>query len=306
MLSRSRRKVSSWSSGRRGIRLPPAELLAQAIHGLGLATHAQERALAIGALLQHRASGEDLPAQVLRRPGEEELGLEALLEERVDRLAQLRDVTLPFRAHHDAAGVLRAQRRFVAAAVNFVENQEARYALRADLVEHFLGHRELPLEPGITRIDDVGEQRRLERFVERRLERRDEPVRQVLDEADRVADEHARDALGVEGPHRGIERREELVRHQRLASRQGARQGGLARIRVSDERHAREPLTLLAPGALRLALEGHSIELLLQLGDAVADLAPVELAVRLAAAAAAGAAAPPVLLPGLPGGLAAA
>src|SRR5207247_5962866 len=56
---------------------------------------------------------------------------------------------------------------------------------------------------------------------------------------------------------------------------------------------------LLAPGALRLALEGHSIELLLQLGDAVADLAPVELAVRLAAAAAAGAAARPVLRPGL-------
>src|SRR5438477_3006426 len=53
-----------------------AQLLAQALHGLGLAAHAQERALAVGALLQHRAGGEDLPAQFLRRPGKEELGLD--------------------------------------------------------------------------------------------------------------------------------------------------------------------------------------------------------------------------------------
>src|SRR5207237_91671 len=58
------------------------------------------------------------------------------------------------------------------------------------------------------------------------------------------------------------------------------------------------------PGALRLAPEVHRVELLLQLGDAVADLAPVELAVRLAAAAAAGAAARPVLRPCLLGGFA--
>src|SRR6185503_4954279 len=64
-----------------------AQLLAQARNGLGLAAHAQERALGIGALLQHRAGGEDLPAQFLRRPGKEELGLdEVLLEERDDRL----------------------------------------------------------------------------------------------------------------------------------------------------------------------------------------------------------------------------
>src|SRR5207245_4911926 len=120
----------------------------------------------------------------------------------------------------------------------------------------------------------------------------------------RAAYEHARHGFEMEGAHRGIERREELVRDQRLASRQRAHQGGLARVRVSDERHAGEALALPPPGALRLVLEGHSVELLLQLGDAVADLAPVELAVRLAAAAAAGAAASPVLRPGLLGRLA--
>src|SRR5712691_7849542 len=237
MLSRSKRKVSSWSSWA-PMSLPPAELLAElcneALHGLGLATDAQEHALAIGALLKHRTGVEDVPALLLRRPGEEELGLdEALLEERLDRLAEPRDVGLAARADHDPSGILCAQRCLVPAAVDLVEDDEARQVLRADLVEHFLGHRELALEAGIAGIDDVDEQGRLERFIERRLERCDQPVRQILDEADRVADEHTRNALGLQGPHRGIERREELVRDQRLASRQRSHQGRLARIRVS-------------------------------------------------------------------------
>jgi hypothetical protein len=57
----------------------------------------------------------------------------------------------------------------------------------------------------------VQQQRRLERLVERRLERCDQPVRQVLDETDRVADQHPRRALGLQRAHRGVERREELV-----------------------------------------------------------------------------------------------
>src|SRR5207245_9847026 len=115
-----------------------AQLLAQALHGLGLAAHAQERALAIAALLQHRAGGEDLPAQFLRRPRKEELGLdEVFLEEHDYRLAQAGDVALPLHAHHDAAGVLRAQRRPVPAAVDLVEDEQARHVLRADLGHHF-------------------------------------------------------------------------------------------------------------------------------------------------------------------------
>src|SRR6267378_4359208 len=116
-----------------------AQLLAQALNRLGLAAHTQERAFAIAALLQHRAGGEDLPAQFLRRPGKEELGLDqAPLEECDDRLAQLRDVALPLRAHHDAAGILCAQRSLVPGAVDLVEDDEARHVLRADLAEHFL------------------------------------------------------------------------------------------------------------------------------------------------------------------------
>src|SRR5207237_882926 len=193
---------------------------------------------------------------------------EVALEERGDCLVQPHDIALAARAHHDTSGKPRAQRRFVlalagfiAAAIDLVEDEEARYGLRADLVEHFLGYRELTLEPRIAGVHDVDEQRSLERLVERRLERCDEPVRQVLDEADRVADEHAWNGLRMQSAHGSIQRREELIRDERLASRQGAHQGGLARIRISDERHAREPLALLPPGALRLAPEVRRVEL---------------------------------------------
>src|SRR5512134_3397786 len=85
-----------------------ADLLAQALHGLRLAAHAERRAVAPGALLQHFAAGEDLAAQVLRRPGKEQFGLDEIApEERDDRLAQLRDVARAARADHDAAGVPR-------------------------------------------------------------------------------------------------------------------------------------------------------------------------------------------------------
>src|SRR5438045_2845183 len=103
-----------------------AELLAQPRHHLGLAAHPQERPLAVGALLEHRAGVEDLPAQLLLRPGEEKLGLDqALLEERFDRLAKLRHVFGLARAHDDASGVLRAQCRlyFIPGAVDLVEDQ---------------------------------------------------------------------------------------------------------------------------------------------------------------------------------------
>src|SRR3989442_6188571 len=130
MLSRSKRKVSSWSSWA-PMSLSPAELFAQALHNLGLATDAQEHALAFGALLNHRTGVEDVPALFLRRPGEEELGLdEALLEERLDRLAEPRDVGLAARADHDASGMLCAQRCLVPTAVDLVKDDEARQVLR--------------------------------------------------------------------------------------------------------------------------------------------------------------------------------
>jgi hypothetical protein len=88
-----------------------------------------------------------------------------------------------------------------------------------------------------------------------------------------------RGTLGVEHAHRGIQRGEELVGHQHLAAGEGAHQRGLAGVGVAHQRHRGEALAALAASALGLALELHRGDLELQLGDAVADLAPVELGV---------------------------
>src|SRR5262249_41496170 len=131
----------------------------------------------------------------------------------------------------------------------------------------------------VGRVDDVRQQRRLERLGERALERRDEPVRQLLDEADRVGEEDARAGLRDERPYGRLERREELVRDVHLAARQRAHQRRLAGVRIADERHAREGATA---GALRPALLLERRQLRGEFGDAVADLPAVELEVRLA------------------------
>src|SRR5258708_28809840 len=159
-----------------------AELLAQTVHGVSLAANAEECTLTVGALLQHFAAREDLPAQLLCRPGQEYLGLdEAFLEKRPDRGVQLRDIGLAARTHYHALGILRTQCRFprplrrrLADTVDLVEDADARHRLRTDLPQHFIRHRDLPFKSGIARIDDVDEQRRFDRLLERRLERRDE------------------------------------------------------------------------------------------------------------------------------------
>jgi len=171
------------------------------------------------------------------------------------------------------------------AAVDLVEDDEARHVVRADLGQHFLGHRDLPPEPASLASTTWRSSDASSASSSVDLNEATSPCGRFLMKPTVSLTRHARDGFGMQRPHRGIERREELVRDQSLASRQRAHQGGLARIRVSDERHAGETLALPPPGALRLVLEGHSVELLLQLGDAVADLAPVELAVRFAAAA---------------------
>ena len=90
--------------------------------------------------------------------------------------------------------------------------------------------------------------------------------------------------LRLEGAHRGVERGEELVLDEHLAARERAHQRRLARVGVADERDAQLVLPRVPPVVL-LLLDGG--ELLAQLGDAVADLAAVELDRGLAGALAA-------------------
>lgn len=91
-----------------------------------------------------------------------------------DRLTQLRDVFGAARAHHDAIRVPGPQRgcafglcRGFADVVDLVEHQETRHAIRPDLLEHVIGNLKLSLEPGIAGIDDVEQQRCIQRFLER-------------------------------------------------------------------------------------------------------------------------------------------
>jgi hypothetical protein len=140
-----------------------------------------------------------------------------------------------------ASGQRAAERRLVRRArlgrhpVDLVEDEEARHVAGADLVEHLRGDRQLALEAGIRRVDDVRQERRLERLGERALERGDEPVRQLLDEADCVGHEDARPRLGHERAHGRLERREELVGDVHRAAGEGAHERRLAGVRVADE-----------------------------------------------------------------------
>ena len=122
-------------------------------------------------------------------------------------------------------------------------------------------------------------------------------MRQVLDKADRIADKHARHALRVEGAHCGIQRRKELVRNQHFASRERPHQGGLAGVRIADQRHASKPLAFLPPCALCLALGIHRDNFLLKFSDAVTDFASIQFSMRFASTPATGATALPPLRP---------
>jgi len=90
--------------------------------------------------------------------------------------------------------VLRAEGGAIglAHAIDLVEEQARRDNLRADLAQHVAAHLELRFVRRIGRVDDEQQQRRFERLGERGSERRDEIVRQLLDEPNRVRDEHAR------------------------------------------------------------------------------------------------------------------
>ena len=129
-------------------------------------------------------------------------------------------------------------------------------------------------------------------------------MRQVLDETDGVADQHARHALGVERADGGVERGEELVGDQHFAAGQCAHQRRFAGVGVADERHAGQALAALPPRALGLALDVHGGDFKLQFGDPVADLAPVHLGVRFTGTTAAETASLPPLRPGQLGRLA--
>ena len=263
----------------------------------GVAQHLEPPAGVVVLLGDHAHRLVDLADQALLGVRHQELaGDHGGLEEGDDDLAQRRDVVGVFGGDQDRARELSREggARLGVDPVDLVEEEAAGHGLRADLAEHGAGHLELAAEGGVGRVGQVEEERRLERLVEGAAERGHQVVGELLDEAHGVGDQDARLGLGVERAHRRVEGGEELVRHQHRAAGEGPHQRRFAGVGVTDQRHAAGVLAVGAAHAL-LLLDGG--ELLAQLGDAVADLALVELQRRLARALAPDAPALPVGAP---------
>src|SRR5207248_8842700 len=121
----------------------------------------------------------------------------------------------------------------------------------AHFLEHGSDRLELLLGVRAARIDDVQEQAGLPGFFERRLERSDQMMRQIADEADRVTEQDAAPVRDLPGPGAGVERREELVAGHHFAAGELVEQRALAGVGVADERdgvllESAADLTLLA------------------------------------------------------------
>ena len=96
-------------------------------------------------------------------------------------------------------------------AIDLVEEQARRDNLRTNLAQHVAGHLDLRFVSRVGCVDDEQQQRRFERLGKRGSERRDEIVRQLLDEPDRVRDEHARLRLRLQRAHRRVKDPHEMT-----------------------------------------------------------------------------------------------
>ncbi len=136
--------------------------------------------------------------------------------------------------------------------VGLVEDQEARLLPRPDLLQHLVDrvHVDHPPLFGLGGVDDVDDQVGQRRLLERRLERLDQLVGQLLDEADRVGQQVV--AAGeLEVPRGRVERLEEAVGDADLGPGQGVQQGRLAGVGVAGEGDLRDARSARARRASR-------------------------------------------------------
>src|SRR3569833_4444712 len=178
--------------------------------------------------------------------------------------------------------------------VRLVPHQDARLLAETEVSEDALDGADLLIAIGIARNDAVDEEVRVLFFLERRAERRDQLHRKVADETDGVGDDHLALVRKAQAPADRIQRREQLVRCERIATALGARrdrvqQRRLAGVRVAADRDDRQ-VAALALLAAKPALVREVAEPLLEQVAPIARATPVDLELRLAGAAAADAA----------------
>ena len=138
--------------------------------------------------------------------------------------------------------------------VGLVEGDEARLVAGAELVEDGLDGRAVLVDVGVGRVDDLDEDVGAVDLLERRPERVDELVRQLVDEPDRVGDDRRLAVAELDLAAGRVERREELVLGVGdLGADERVEQRRLAGVRVADDADGR-PQPPVAAAGRRLAL----------------------------------------------------
>ena len=100
--------------------------------------------------------------------------------------------------------------------IDLVVDLDARHLDRADFFEHARHRGDVTLALGIRGVDDVQHEIGIGGFFERGAKRRDQRVRQAIDEADRVAQQQLAPIGQVDAPDQRIERDEQRVRRFRI------------------------------------------------------------------------------------------
>ena len=166
--------------------------------------------------------------------------------------------------------------------VGLVEHHEARLVAGAQLVEHRLDGPPVLGRVRVRGVDDLEQDVRAHDLLERRPERIDQLVRQLVDEAHRVGDDGRLAVAQLDLAARGVERREQLVlRQRRLGAGERVEQRALAGVGVADDGDRREQAPVAGPRS-RLALLAHLLDALLELVDCSRMIAPVGLQLALA------------------------
>ncbi len=213
---------------------------------------------------------------------------------RFERRHELLPALAGQRGHGDGSRIDRLQPRALASVepVQLVEDLDRGDLVGVDFREHAAHGGHLELAVGVRRVDDVHQQVRGRNFLERGAKRRDERVRQAIDEADGVRHE---ELPPVRQPHladKRIERDEERVRCHGVIARERVEERRLAGVGVADEGDRRDGALLAALAQLRAPAADH-VDFLRQHADALPNAPAIGLELGLAGASGPDAAAKP-------------
>ena len=100
-----------------------------------------------------------------------------------------------------------------------------RLLVQPELEQHLIHDEPLLLPQRVARVDDVQQQIRVARLLERGAERRDEMVRQLADEPDGVGEQHVRVLAEIDLARQRVERREEAVLDEHVRAPRSSRAG---------------------------------------------------------------------------------